>query len=309
MYLYHFGLKELPFGLTPDTSFFCELPGHIEALNVLKIAIASGEGFVKISGEVGTGKTLLCRQLLNHSESSHACAYLPNPYLTPDALRFALASELGMRVDRSLDQISLTDKISRKLINLHKKGKPVLLLVDEAQALPDESLEALRLFTNLETEKRKLLQVVLFGQPELDQRLAEPHLRQLRQRVTFSYQLPHLSKMQTRQYIQHRLKAASTSYQNPPGVVFTPWAVHALHKYSRGIPRLINILANKSLMLCFGERTHRIKRRHILAAARDTDDVRVGFSWLGFTILAATILPTLLFIGVQLLAAPWKGVV
>jgi len=142
MYLYHFGFKELPFGLTPDTGFYCALPGHIEAINVLKIALQSGEGFVKITGEVGTGKTLLCRQLLNQLELSHACAYLPNPYLSPQELRFALASELGMRVSQKLDQNRLTERISRRLINLHKQGKPVVLMVDEAQALPDESLEA-----------------------------------------------------------------------------------------------------------------------------------------------------------------------
>lgn len=295
MYLYHFGLKELPFGLTPDTSFFCGLPGHIEALNVLQIAIASGEGFVKITGEVGTGKTLLCRQLLNQSESTHACAYLPNPYLTPDALRFALASELGMRVKKDWDQITLTEKISRKLIKLYKMGKPVLLLVDEAQALPDESLEALRLFTNLETEKRKLLQVVLFGQPELDQRLAQVHLRQLRQRITFSYQLPCLTKSQTQLYVKHRIHAAALMVQTSPKIQFSYMAIRALHKYSRGVPRLINILTNKSLMLAFGEQTQQIKRRHIMAAARDTDDVRSTVFWLRFTLMfmSTSLLPML----------------
>ncbi len=279
MYLYHFGFKELPFGLTPDTGFFCDLPGHIEAINVLKIALQTGEGFVKISGEVGTGKTLLCRQLLNQFEATHACAYLPNPYLSPEELRFALASELGMRVSQKLDQSRLTERISRRLINLHKKGKPVVLMVDEAQALPDESLEALRLFTNLETEKKKLLQVVLFGQPELDQRLSESHLRQLRQRISFSYKLPMLTRKQVEKYITHRIQAALTETSKTQTIRFSYSAITRLHRYSRGVPRLLNILTHKALMLAYGEGVYQINARHIKTAARDTDDVHSRFWW------------------------------
>ncbi len=295
MYLYHFGLKELPFGLTPDTSFFCDLSIHVEAFNVLSVAIASGEGFVKITGEVGTGKTLLCRQVLNHMEKTHACAYFPNPYLTPEALRFSLASELGMRVRKDCDQLTLTEKISRKLIQLHQQGRPVLLLVDEAQALPDESLEALRLFTNLETEKRKLLQVVLFGQPELDQRLAEPHLRQLRQRITFSYALSALNKQQTARYIQHRIQAATMNSSVQQKIQFTPWAIRLLYKSSRGIPRLINILTHKCLMLAYGENKYLIRRKHVLMAAKDTDDVRSSIPWFGFSFTLTALLSSGLF--------------
>ncbi len=279
MYLYHFGLKELPFGLTPDTAFFCDLPGHIEAINVLRIALQSGEGFVKITGEVGTGKTLLCRQLLNSFENTHACAYLPNPYLAPQELRFALASELGMRTSPTLDQNRLTDRISRRLINLHKKGKPVVLMVDEAQALPDESLEALRLFTNLETEKKKLLQVVLFAQPELDQRLSEVHLRQLRQRISFSYKLPLLTRNQTEKYIAHRIQSATADQLETPQINFSYGAITKLHRYSRGVPRLLNILTHKALMLAYGEGVRQISSSHIKMAARDTDDVKFRHWW------------------------------
>ncbi len=293
MYLYHFGFTELPFGLTPDTEFFCELPGHIEALNVLKIALGSGEGFIKITGEVGTGKTLLCRQLLNQLHDRFVCAYLPNPYLSPEELRFSLASELGMRVNKSLDQIQLTHRISRRLIRLHKKGKPVVIIVDEAQALPDESLEALRLFTNLETEKRKLLQVVLFGQPELDERLAQSHLRQLRQRMTFSYILPALNLQQTRAYIQFRIQAARVhSDKTCPlqPIKFTTHATRKIYHYSRGIPRLINILTHKSLMLAYGEQRFEITARQVRLAARDTDDVHHRFWPKIFTLPVAMLL-------------------
>jgi MSHA biogenesis protein MshM len=277
MYLYHYGFRELPFGLTPDTSFFCELPGHVEALNVLTVALSCGEGFVKITGEVGTGKTLLCRQLLNRFEETHACAYIPNPYLEPQALRFQLATELGLKVPRHVDQVRLTDFIARRLIKLGAAGRPAVLLVDEAQALPDETLEALRLFTNLETEKRKLLQVVLFGQPELDGRLAQPHLRQLRQRITFSYKLQPLNRRNTAAYVEHRMKSAQVNPEQPLSVRFTGGALRALHRCSRGVPRLINVLAHKALMLGYGEQTWVIRQRHIRKAAQDTDDVR--WSW------------------------------
>ncbi|MFT5521060.1 MAG: MSHA biogenesis protein MshM, partial [Enterobacterales bacterium] len=164
MYLYHYGLSELPFSLTPDTDFYCELPVYSDAMNVLRIALESGEGFVKVVGEVGTGKTMLCRMLLNYLDKRAQCAYLPNPYLSPNELRLALASELSIRVARTIDQYQLTEKINAKILRLHKKGMPVVVIVDEAQAIPRETLEALRLFTNLETEKQKLLQVVLFAQ-------------------------------------------------------------------------------------------------------------------------------------------------
>jgi MSHA biogenesis protein MshM len=299
MYLYHFGFKELPFGLTPDTGFFCDLPGHIEALNVLKISLQSGEGFVKITGEVGTGKTLLCRQLLNQLETSHACAYLPNPYLSPEELRFALASELGMRVSQKIDQSRLTERISRRLIKLHKAGKPVVLMVDEAQALPDESLEALRLFTNLETEKKKLLQVVLFGQPELDQRLKQSHLRQLRQRISFSYTLPLLSRKQAEKYIAHRIEAATATSGNYDQISFSYSAISKLHHYSRGVPRLLNILTHKALMLAYGEGSYQISAKHIKIAARDTDDVSYRF-W-GLNIFTCFIAVTIAWTNIDVL--------
>ena len=276
MYLYHFGLSELPFGLTPDTSFFCELEGHIEALNVLKVAIESGEGFIKITGEVGTGKTLLCRQLLNDYEQKFLCAYLPNPYLSPDELRISLATELGLKLSKRIDQFRLIERISRKLIQSHKSGKPVILLVDEAQALPDETLEALRLFTNLETEKRKLLQVVLFGQPELEARLAEKKLRQLRQRITFSYNLKPLNYEQTVNYVHHRINAAKIQKEedaNENVICFTKGAMKKIFQYSRGIPRLINILSHKSLLLAYGKNKYEIDKKTIYRAAKDTDDV------------------------------------
>lgn len=270
MYLNHFGLQEAPFGLTPNTGFYYGLPPHEEALQVLNWALAQGEGFIKVTGEVGTGKTLLCRKLLSELGSEvHPVrlAWLPNPHLTPAELRTALALELGLSV-REGAELDLTDRIHRHLISLHQQGSRVVVLIDEAQALPDETLEAIRLFGNLETESNKLLQIVLFGQPELDARLAKPHLRQLRQRIGFSYCLRSLRFDETRAYLEHRLQVSG--YRGAP--LFAGYAMRLLWRASRGIPRLINILAQKCLMLAYGQGARQIDSRLVRLAIRDTDD-------------------------------------
>lgn len=270
MYLQHFQLKEPPFTLTPDTEFFFNHGSHQEALNVLLVALQSGEGFIKVTGEVGTGKTLLCRQLLNLLDATVVTAYLPNPFLNPTALRMALAEELGIQFARNIGQHRLLQLITECLLQLNADGKQVVVLLDEAQAMPDESLEALRLLTNLETEKRKLLQVVLFGQPELDNRLAQKKLRQLKQRIVFSYHLKPLDRKTLRDYVEHRLQIAG--YHGP--ALYSRRTVRQLHKASRGIPRLVNLLCHKSLMAAYGSGARCIKRQHLLRAARDTEDVR-----------------------------------
>ncbi|HHQ4565809.1 MSHA fimbrial biogenesis protein MshM [Aeromonas hydrophila] len=272
MYLNHFGLQEAPFGLTPNTGFYYGLPPHEEALQVLNWALAQGEGFIKVTGEVGTGKTLLCRKLLSELGSEERpvrLAWLPNPHLNPAELRIALALELGLAV-RDQSELDLTDRIHRHLIALHQQGSRVVVLIDEAQALPDETLEAIRLFGNLETESSKLLQIVLFGQPELDTRLAKPHLRQLRQRIGFSYCLRPLRFDETRAYLEHRLQISG--YRGAP--LFGGRALRQLWRASRGIPRLINILAQKCLMLAYGQGARQIDSRLVRLAVRDTDDAR-----------------------------------
>ena len=272
MYLNHFGLQEAPFGLTPNTGFYYGLPPHEEALQVLNWALAQGEGFIKVTGEVGTGKTLLCRKLLSELGSEERpvrLVWLPNPHLNPAELRIALALELGLAV-RDRSELDLTDRIHRHLIALHQQGSRVVVLIDEAQALPDETLEAIRLFGNLETESSKLLQIVLFGQPELDARLAKPHLRQLRQRIGFSYCLRPLRFDETRAYLEHRLQISG--YRGAP--LFGGRALRQLWRASRGIPRLINILAQKCLMLAYGQGARQIDSRLVRLAVRDTDDAR-----------------------------------
>lgn len=268
MYLYHFGLRELPFTLTPNTSFYCDLQVHHEALEVLLTALKTGEGFIKVTGEVGTGKTLLCRKLLNEIPDHFVTAYVPNPYLTPAELRQAIAAELHIEGADSLDQHKLTQAIERELLRINHSGRSVVLLLDEAQALPTESLEALRLFSNLETESRKLVHLVLFGQPELDERLATRELRQLRQRITFGYQLRTLNEEELGRYLHHRVQVAG--YKGVP--LFPPALVHLIHKASRGVPRLANVICHKALLAAFGGGRHHVTKQDIRAAVEDTED-------------------------------------
>ena len=194
MYQQHFQLSRMPFGLTPDTTFFVPLQQHNDVLAVLKTALNAGEGFIKVCGEVGSGKTLLCRKLLQQTEPDWQLAYVPDPCLSPIELRWALALELGLKYSANIDPPQLLQLLQRQLMLLAGQGKKTIVLIDEAQALPDETLEALRLLTNLETEQRKLLQVVLFGQPELDNRLSSYRFRQLRQRISFSCRLTLLNR-------------------------------------------------------------------------------------------------------------------
>ncbi|MCQ4297052.1 AAA family ATPase [Pseudomonas stutzeri] len=271
MYEAFFGLREKPFALTPNTGFMVQLPPYQACLNLLRVALAEGEGFVKVTGEVGTGKTLLCRALLKQLEPErYQLAWLPNPSLEPRALRQALAHELHVPAVEQLDDHGLLAALHRRLIELASEGKSTVVLIDEAQALPPATLEALRLLTNLETEQRKLLQVVLFGQPELDVTLASDAFRQLRQRVTFSYRLQPLDVSDARRYLDERLAAAG--YEGEP--LFQPSAVRLLVKGSGGIPRLINILANKCLMAAFGEGQRRVACRHVRRALADTEGAR-----------------------------------
>jgi len=269
MYLAHFGLREFPFGLTPDTGYFFPGAGAQAALNTLLVALNSGEGLIKIVGEVGSGKTLLCRYLLNHLEGEGwAAAYFPNPHLSPAALNQALLGELGGAVRRS-QAYGLTKALEMRLLELARNGQRAVALIDEAQAIPLESLEALRLIGNLETEKRKLLQIVLFGQPELDDRLNQPSVRQIRSRIAFHDRLAPLSGAETPAYLEHRGGLAGATRP-----LFLAAAAQQLHRASGGAPRLLNILAHKALLLAYGEGADQVAPRHVRLAGRDTPGAR-----------------------------------
>jgi MSHA biogenesis protein MshM len=289
MYLQHFGLNKFPFNLTPDTEFFCALPTYQEGLNVLLISLQSGEGFIKITGPVGSGKTMLCRQLLKVLPQPFVTAYIPNPNLSAIELYQALALELGIKYTRNRGQKHLLGQINDYLLSAAGRGDKVVLLIDEAQAMPVETLEALRLLTNLETEKQKLLQIVLFGQPEFDEILQQKSIRQLLQRISFSYTLQPLNRQQIWDYVQQRLLVAGNIHINLLG----SQAVNALYFFSRGKPRLINILTHKALLAAYGQGRSSINWRHVQLAALDTDDIRLGLG----NLYCMKILPWLFLLG------------
>jgi MSHA biogenesis protein MshM len=275
-YLKHFGLRELPFGITPDTSFFFACRSIQEALNTLLVAVANGEGFIKITGEVGTGKTLLCRKFLSTLSSNWVSAYIPNPNLQPRGLVLALAEELGVSGE-SIEPHRLEKELMQRLLDLARQGKRVVLCMDETQAMPLPTLETVRLLTNLETEKRKLMQVVLFGQPELDRNLSSESVRQLRQRITFQYRLKALARTEVSDYVAHRLTIAGYSGE----ALFAHGALGALHAASRGVPRLVNILAHKALLVVYGEGGRQVERRHVRSAVEDTPSATARWWWWG----------------------------
>jgi MSHA biogenesis protein MshM len=277
MYAAHFGLRELPFGITPDTSFFFGSARSQEALNTLLVAARSGEGFIKITGEVGTGKTLLCRKFMATLGEGFVTAYIPNPYLEPRTLMLALADELELDLERDVDQHQVLKAINLRLLELAGQDLRVVLCLDEAQAIPVESLEALRLLTNLETEKRKLLQIVLFGQPELNRKLELESIRQLAQRITFHYHLGALGRDDLEYYVAHRLRVAGFSGAR----LFSRAAIRGLYRASGGVPRLVNIMAHKAMMLSYGEGKREVAGKHVATAARDTIGVRrTIWTWL-----------------------------
>lgn len=270
MYRTHFGLTKSPFMLTPNTEFFYNLPGHKEALNVLLFSLQSGEGFIKITGEVGVGKTLLCRKLLNTLPENYITCYLPNPDLTPVALRKAVAYELGINVTPDMDEHTLLMAITNHLLAVRREGRYVVLIIDEAQALSDDSLEAVRLLTNLETESEKLLQIVLFAQPELDVRLDTHKFRQLKQRIIFSQELQPIHCEDMPDYISHRLIVAGHTHGN----LFTEKACDLLFFQSEGLPRVINILAHKAMLSAYGRNEVKVGKRAVMDAILDAGKLR-----------------------------------
>jgi MSHA biogenesis protein MshM len=208
---------------------------------------------------------------------------MPNPLLEPRTLLLAIAEELDIVIARDVDQHQMYKQLTLGLLGLARAGKNVVLCIDEAQAMPLETLETLRLLTNLETEKRKLIQVVLFGQPELDAKLADPRVRQLRQRITFQFQLGNLGRDELDEYLAHRLRVAGRAGAS----VFTRRAVGALFRHTAGLPRLVNILAHKSMMLAYGAGAELVTQQHVKAAADDTPAAVAGFSrfaWFTFAL-------------------------
>ena len=274
MYLRHFSLRETPFSITPDSAFFYPHEGAQAALNMLLVALRSGEGFLKIVGEVGCGKTVLCRQLLKTLQGECVTAYIPNPDMGPDDLLMTLINELDVEVAPPLNRHKVLNALRDCLLRHAAAGRRVIVCIDEAQAIPLRTVESLRLLSNLETEKQKLLQLVLLGQPELDEKLSRPEIRQLLQRITFSEYLGPMMAHRVPAYLEHRLATAALS-EATDTQVFHIDAAQEVARFSGGVPRLVNVLAHKCLMLAYGENVHRVNLRHVRLAAADTPGVRV----------------------------------
>ncbi len=261
MYRPHFGLREAPFSITPDPDFVYIDMQHQVALETLMLALEGGEGFVKVTGEVGTGKTLLCRRLMAALPASVVTAYIFNPRLEANGLLRALAVELGLSPTVHDDEHAIYQLIEGELLQLAAQGHRVVCCIDEAHALPAASLEALRLLSNLETHKRKLIQMVLFGQPELDRMLRTPALRSLASRMAFGVRLGGLSLADFRRYLKHRMTVAGWHGHR----VYSDGATWMLWRASRGVPRVANVLAHQCLMLAYGKGVHRVEFKDALA--------------------------------------------
>jgi MSHA biogenesis protein MshM len=266
LYLDHFGLSEPPFRITPHTDFFFDGADRGATLEALIYAVLHDEGIVKVSGEVGSGKTMLCRVLMERLPAHVATIYLATPSLAADEILHAIADDLGLSVSRERRTVALRE-LQEHLITLYAAGRRVVILIDEAHAMPDATLEQVRLLSNLESSRHKLLQIVLFGQPELDQTLAKPELRQLRDRITHSFRMRPLAPPEVGKYLSFRMRAAG--YRGPE--VFTPRATRLVARASEGLTRRINILADKSLLAAYTENTHAITDNHVRAAVADSD--------------------------------------
>src|SRR2546421_8294159 len=266
VYLDFYGLKEPPFNITPNPRYLYFSAKHREALNYLLYGIRERKGFVQITGEVGAGKTTLCRALLEQLPEKYSTALILNPVLSAEQLVKAIAMEFGLNV-KGRDHLETVAEMNSFLLRQMEEGRETVLIIDEAQNLTFELLEQVRMLSNLETDDRKLLQIVLMGQPELRDRLNHPSLRQLRQRITVRFHLSPLRKFELSQYVQHRLQISGA--KGPP--FFTMPALWRIFGYSKGIPRLVNAVCDKCLLAGFVQQTERITFGLVGRAVRELE--------------------------------------
>ncbi|MBL8375948.1 AAA family ATPase [Accumulibacter sp.] len=278
IYLDHFGLQQAPFRITPHTEFFFAGANRGATLEALIYAITHDEGIVKVSGEVGSGKTMLCRMLLERLPDNVETVYLANPMLSRDEILLAIAAELRLPLPEGHGHLLLR-ALQARLLEIYAAGRQVVALIDEAHAMPPEALEEIRLLSNLESSQHKLLQIVLFGQPELDQRLSENAMRQLNDRITHNFRLEPLHRRDVAVYLMFRLRAAA--YRGPD--LFSRQAIELISKASEGLTRRINILADKALLAAFSDGVHQVNGRQVRAAIRDAQfrriDAPAGIRW------------------------------
>lgn len=266
MYLKYYALAQAPFDLTPNPRFLFNSAKHREAINHLLYGIRERKGFVQLTGEVGAGKTTLCRALLEQLDSHFSTALLLTPVLDANELMKAIAAEFGLNI-KGLDRLETLAMFNDFLIRQVERGKETVLIIDEAQNFSDDLLEQVRQLSNIETDDRKLLQIILIGQPELRERLNNPRLRQLRQRITVRYHLRALTSFETGHYIKHRLELAGAN----GSPYFTAPALWRVFRYSKGVPRLINALCDKALLAGYVQQSRRINFRMIGRAVRELE--------------------------------------
>lgn len=255
MYTDFFALTEKPFKRTPDPKFLFLSDTHLEALHHLIYGITNKEGFIVIAGNVGSGKTTLCRALLEKIGSNTKTALIFNPMLSEEELLCAILQDFGVAYKGSTKK-ELIDELNTFLLQQLEKDKNVVLIIDEAQDLTTSLLEQVRLLSNLETNKEKLIQIILLGQNELQDKLNLPELRQLNQRISVRYELQYLDRQEMEKYIYHRLAVANSDGR----IVFSPRALNKIFKYSKGIPRLINIVTDRALLSAYMQLTNKITK-------------------------------------------------
>ena len=296
MYLDHFGLREAPFRITPHTEFFFSGANRGATLEALIYAITQDEGIVKVSGEVGSGKTMLCRMLLEKLPKNVETVYLANPSLSRHEILYAIAEELNAPLPEGRSH-QLQRLLQEKLLDIYTANRQVVVMIDEAHAMPPETLEEIRLLSNLESNRHKLLHIVLFGQPELDERLSATDMRQLKERITHNFALEPLMRSDVGSYLMFRMRAAG--YHGPD--IFTPRAIQQISKASEGLTRRINILADKALLSAFSENKHLIDSKQVKDAINDAqfNPMRGGQNrqklWAGALALSAIIAATAYF--------------
>ena len=269
MYLEFYNLTEYPFNITPDPRFLYFTPHHREAYDHLMYGIQQRKGFIELTGEVGSGKTTLCRAVLANLGGDVETALILNPSLTETQLLRAMLHDFGLEV-RGHDRLAFIEKLNEFLLAKSQEGTNVALLIDEAQDLTPQVMEQIRLLSNLETDQHKLIQIVLCGQPELKKRLARPDLRQLRQRITVRFHIPPLTLEDTVMYIGHRLWVAGSD----GSIVFDSGAVREVYRYAKGSPRLINALCDNALLAGYVERTRKIDAKAVKRAIRQLEGLR-----------------------------------
>lgn len=303
MYYPHFGLKEPPFKITPNTDFFYSGGNRGAILDALVYAISNGEGIIKVVGEVGSGKTMLCRMLQTILPEKIESIYLANPSVAPEDVLHAIAFELQLKLPKNADRLKVMQALQAHLLNRHAEGRQVVIFVEEAQGMPLATLEEIRLLSNLETKQDKLLQIVLFGQPELDTNLNQAHIRQLRERITHSFHLGPLQTKDISEYLIFRLRAAG--YFGPH--LFTDEAIKKLSSAAEGLVRRVNILAEKSLLAAYAENVHLVTVKHVNAAIQDSEFGRNAGNLKQYFSSKSTLL-AIMAIGLlaALLAYAWK---